>query len=121
MQATRHKHATRDFDIRIRHNRMPKVMSIAQLGRGGLARAIRAAQREPVLISELNHPVAWVISAEALARAASRSGTGDTYQSMLAVLGIELNHDEVTPDRGLPPPNATRPTSSTGETDRENL
>jgi hypothetical protein len=92
MQTTRHKHATRHFDIRLRRDRMPKVMSIAQLGRGGLVRAIRAAQREPVLISELNHPVAWVISAEALARVASRRGTSDAYQSMLEVLGIELDH-----------------------------
>jgi hypothetical protein len=69
---------------------MPKLMSIAQLGRGGLVRAIRAAQHEPMLVSELNHPVAWIVSAEALARAASRRGAGDTYEAMLQLLGIEL-------------------------------
>lgn len=77
---------------------MPKVMSVAQLGRGGLVRAIRAAQHEPVLISELNHPVAWVISAEALARMAAHRKAGDAYDWVLELLAIEAGRDGTSPE-----------------------
>ena len=42
---------------------MAKTVSVGELGHGGASRAIRAAQREPVLVSKENRPAAWIVSA----------------------------------------------------------
>jgi hypothetical protein len=95
---------------------MPKRISMTQLGRGGLTRAILAAQHEPILISELNHPVAWLVSAEALARVAAQRGVDDAYESLLELLGMDLNRAEkpTLDHHGSGPPPRVRTASSDG-------
>lgn len=67
---------------------MAKTMTVAGLGHGGASKAIREAQQAPVLISKDNRPVAWIISAEKLAKVASANGTEATaaYQQALQCL-----------------------------------
>jgi hypothetical protein len=73
---------------------MPKILSVAQLGRGGLLRAIRAAQHEPILITELNHPKAWIVSAEALAGVATGTSHDDVYRRTLELLVVVSRLDD---------------------------
>ena len=53
---------------------MAKTVSVAELGRGGATRAIRAAGQEPVLVSEANGPAAWIVSAARLTQIAVGGG-----------------------------------------------
>jgi hypothetical protein len=70
---------------------MPKTFSIAQLGHGGASRAIREAQRGPVLVSKQNRPAAWILSADRLAEvAAARGGEPEVYQRAMELLAVDL-------------------------------
>jgi predicted HTH domain antitoxin len=70
---------------------MPKTISVSQLGHGGASRAVRDALQEPVLVSKENHPAAWLLSAEQLARvAAATPGGGEAYQHALSLVATEL-------------------------------
>ena len=71
---------------------MVKTLSVAQLAHGGASRAIREAQKEPVLVSKENRPSAWIVSAERLAQVAAAHGAeaADTYQQALALIAVEL-------------------------------
>jgi hypothetical protein len=70
---------------------MPKTISVAQLGHGGASRAIREAQREPVLVSKQNRPAAWILSTDRLAEvAAARGVEPEVYQRALELLAIDL-------------------------------
>ncbi len=53
---------------------MAKTTSVAELGHGGASRAIRASQREPVLVSKKSRPAAWIVSAGKLAQVGAARG-----------------------------------------------
>jgi len=69
---------------------MTKTISVAELGHGGASRAIREAYHEPVLVSKENRPVAWIVSAEALAKVAAAHGSANFYEHALELLAAEL-------------------------------
>jgi len=72
-----------------------KTVSVTELGHGRASRAIRDAQKEPVLVSKENRPAAWIVSADKLAQVAAARG-GDaaaTYQRALELLAVELYRD----------------------------
>lgn len=71
---------------------MAKTVSVAQLGHGGASRAIRDAQLEPVLVSNDNRPVAWIVSAEKLAQIIADDGevAAETYERALQLIAVEL-------------------------------
>jgi hypothetical protein len=74
---------------------MTKTVSVAALGHGGASRAIRDAQREPVLVSKENRPAAWIVSADALAGAAAARGVApEVYQHALELLAVDLYRQE---------------------------
>jgi len=74
---------------------MVKTVSVAELGHGGASRAVREAQEEPVLVSKDNHPAAWIISAQEVARlAAERGGGPEIYQRALELLAVDLYRRE---------------------------
>lgn len=75
---------------------MGKTVSVAGLGHGGASRAVREAQREPVLISKENRPAAWTVSAEDVAKiAAVRGGAPDVYRRALEMIALDLYQREV--------------------------
>ena len=75
---------------------MAKTVSVGGLGHGGASRAIRDAQRGPVLVSKETRPAAWIVGAEALARVAQAHGDGtDIYQQAMELLAVELYQEEV--------------------------
>ncbi len=70
---------------------MAKTVSVGELAHGGVSRAIRAAQQEPVLVSKENRPAAWIISAEKLAQvAAGGEESTEIYRRALALLAVDL-------------------------------
>jgi hypothetical protein len=74
---------------------MTKTVSVGQLGHGAASRAIRDAQEEPVLVSKENRPSAWIVSAEAVARAAAARGVApDVYQRALELIAVDLYQRE---------------------------
>ena len=76
--------------------RMAKTISVAELTHGGVSRAIRDAQNEPVLVSKENRPAAWIFSARKLADVAAARGeeAAATYQRALELMAVELYRDE---------------------------
>ncbi|MGD9889793.1 MAG: UPF0175 family protein [Dehalococcoidia bacterium] len=75
---------------------MAKTFSVAELGHGGAAQAVRAAEDGPVLVSRQNRPAAWIVSAEQLARVVAAMGAehADSYQSVLQLIAVDLYRDE---------------------------
>jgi predicted HTH domain antitoxin len=70
---------------------MAKTFSVAQLGHGGVSRAIRDAQEEPVLVSKENRPVAWIVSSDKLAEVAAAKGIDrEVYERTLELIAVEL-------------------------------
>lgn len=71
---------------------MVKITSVLQFGRGAAPQAIRDAQQEPVLVTKENRPVAWILSAEKLAKVAAARGDefADTYERALDLVAVEL-------------------------------
>lgn len=71
---------------------MAKTFSVSQLGHGGASRAVREAEREPVLVSKENRPAAWIVSAHRLAQVAAARGAeaAATYDRALELLAVEL-------------------------------
>ena len=68
-----------------------KTLSVKDLSRAGASRAIREAEREPVLISRNNAPAVWMIGAGTLAQAAAASGDKpNVYRSAVQVLAVKL-------------------------------
>lgn len=75
---------------------MTRTISVAELGHGGASRAIKDAERGPVLVSKANRPTAWIVSAETLARiAAARGVEPDVYERALELLAVDFYRGEV--------------------------
>ena len=75
---------------------MATTVSVAQLGHGQASRAIRDAQREPVLVSKENRPAAWIVGADELARVAAARGVQlDVYQQALELIAVDLYEREI--------------------------
>jgi predicted HTH domain antitoxin len=73
-----------------------KTISVAQLGHGGVSRAIREAEDGAVLVSKENRPAAWIVSAARLARVAAARGVElDVYERALELLAVDLYRQEV--------------------------
>ena len=74
---------------------MAKTVSVAELAHGGASRAIREAQREPVLVSRRDRPSAWIISADRLAEVAAARGadTSELYRRALDLIAVESYRD----------------------------
>lgn len=82
---------------------MAKTISVAELTHGGVSRAIRDAQQEPVLVSKENRPAAWIFSAQMLAQAAAARGeeAAATYQRALELMAVQLyRHETLTLGQG---------------------
>jgi len=76
---------------------MAKTVSVAELAHGGVSRAIKAAETEPVLVSKENRPSAWIVSAAKLARVAAEHGeeSAAVYQRALELLAVDLYQQEI--------------------------
>jgi predicted HTH domain antitoxin len=75
---------------------MVKTVSVAELGHGRASRAVHDSAREPVLVTRENKPVAWIVSAAAVAEvAAARGVETDVSQHALELLAVELYRQEV--------------------------
>lgn len=70
---------------------MMKTLSIKELSREGVSRAVRAAEDEPLLISKNNEPAVWMIGSKALARAVAVGGDDpDLYRGAMQTLAVKL-------------------------------
>jgi PHD/YefM family antitoxin component YafN of YafNO toxin-antitoxin module len=86
-----------------------KTVTVRELSREGVSKAIRAAQVEPVLVSKNNEPAVWMVSADALAHIAMQhTGDQEIYRSTLQAVAVDLfDHDVLSMGRaaqlaGLP-------------------
>jgi predicted HTH domain antitoxin len=70
-----------------------KTLTIGEVCRVGVTKAVRTAEQEPVLIRRGDKPAVWMVSARDVARVAHESG-GDTSRAALEILAVRLFDDE---------------------------
>ena len=73
---------------------MTKTISATELANGGAARAIAAAQNEPLLVRAEDGATAWLLNTEALRQAAHERGAAAGYQRALELLAVALYDDD---------------------------
>jgi predicted HTH domain antitoxin len=66
-----------------------KTLSVAEVSRAGVTKALRAAEGEPLLVRRDDEPAVWMISAKDIARLAEQSG-GDVYRAALEAIAVNL-------------------------------
>jgi predicted HTH domain antitoxin len=66
-----------------------KTLSVAEVSREGVTKALRAAEAEPLLVRRGDEPVVWMVSAREIARLAEQSG-GDVAQTALQAIAVHL-------------------------------
>jgi predicted HTH domain antitoxin len=71
-----------------------KTLTIGEVCRDGVTKAVRTAEQEPVLIRRGDKPAVWMVSARDVARIAVESG-GDTSRAALEILAARLFGDAV--------------------------
>jgi predicted HTH domain antitoxin len=71
-----------------------KTLTIGEVCREGVTKAVRTAEQEPVLIRRGDKPAVWMVSARDVARLALESG-GDTSRAALEILAARLFGDGV--------------------------
>lgn len=55
-----------------------------------ISKALREAQRQPVLVRHGDKPAVWMVSADDVARVASTVPDGDVYRHVLEVVAVRL-------------------------------
>jgi predicted HTH domain antitoxin len=71
-----------------------KTLTIGEVCRDGVTKAVRTAEQEPVLIRRGDKPAVWMVSARDVARIAVESG-GDTSRAALEIVAARLFGDTV--------------------------
>lgn len=70
-----------------------KTLTIGEVCREGVTKAVRTAEQEPVLIRRGDKPAVWMVSARDVARVARESG-GDMSRAALEILAVRLFDEE---------------------------